>query len=277
MPVSHTPRLQDIPETMLWTLHNRASEAQRSDAVLHDPKAIEIYQVIDYDFERNFGSAEPSHALRSLAFDQEITTFLQENPDGIIVNLGEGLETQRHRIQAPRQLWLSVDLPDSIEIRERFMPPDDQHIHHAISALDRAWLAAIPADQPVFISAQGLFMYFSEKEVQELIQDIFTRFKRGRLMFDTIPVWLSKKTTSAKGWGKTKHYATPPMPWGIPRSKLPSTMHGWLGEEVSVEEIGYPAFPRGAGKWLYRLLYHTPGFKDLAPTIVKISRHGSAV
>ncbi len=58
--------LSDIPETMLWTLHNRAVEALRSDGVIDDDKAIEIYQSIDYDYEKNFGKAEPSHALRSL-------------------------------------------------------------------------------------------------------------------------------------------------------------------------------------------------------------------
>ncbi|MEM8930523.1 MAG: class I SAM-dependent methyltransferase, partial [Acidobacteriota bacterium] len=61
--------LSGVPETMLWTLHNRAGEAMRPDGVLDDPKAIEIYRAVDYEYERNFGRAEPSHALRSKVFD----------------------------------------------------------------------------------------------------------------------------------------------------------------------------------------------------------------
>lgn len=59
-------KLADVPETMLWTLHNRATEAMRKDGIINDEKCIEIYQSIDYDYERSFGKGEPSHALRSL-------------------------------------------------------------------------------------------------------------------------------------------------------------------------------------------------------------------
>ena len=31
--------LSDVPETMLWTLHNRATEAKRTDSFLLDPEA----------------------------------------------------------------------------------------------------------------------------------------------------------------------------------------------------------------------------------------------
>ena len=40
-------RLRDVPETMLWTLHSRASEARRADGVLRDPRALSIYDAID--------------------------------------------------------------------------------------------------------------------------------------------------------------------------------------------------------------------------------------
>ncbi|NVB37447.1 class I SAM-dependent methyltransferase [Pseudenhygromyxa sp. WMMC2535] len=107
------PTLTDVPETMLWTLHNRATEAKRPDGVLRDPDAVRIYDAIDYDYERSFGAAEPSHALRSILFDEHVRRFLAEHPGGVIVNLGEGLETQRFRVTVPDALWFSVDVPDA--------------------------------------------------------------------------------------------------------------------------------------------------------------------
>jgi len=180
--------LTDVPETMLWTLHNRAVEAMRSDGIIKDEKAIEIYQSIDYDYEKSFGKAEPSHAIRSVDFDKEIRQFLKKYPDGTIVNLGEGLETQRFRFNETKALWLSVDLPVAMEIRERFIQPDDTHLHLPISATERAWFDSVPKDKPVFISAQGLFMYLTEEEVRLLVQDIAKTFKSAYLMFDTIPM-----------------------------------------------------------------------------------------
>ena len=90
-------KLKNVPQTMLWTLHNRATEAMRKDGIIKDERAIEIYHSIKYDYEGDFGKGEPSHAVRSLTFDKEIRNFIQNFPVCSIVNLGEGLETQRFR------------------------------------------------------------------------------------------------------------------------------------------------------------------------------------
>lgn len=267
----HKPALDGIPETMLWTLHNRATEALRSDGIINDEKAVEIYRSLDYAYEQHFGKAEPSHALRSIRFDREIAAFLRTHPNGIIVNLGEGLETQRFRIDEARGRWLSIDLPEAVEIRERFMQPDEDHAHIPLSALDRAWFDAVPRDAPVFITAQGLFMYFEADVIRALLKDIFDTFNHCYLMFDTIPVWFSKKTTSEKGWGRTKKYITPRMPWGINRDDIPATLKDWLTHDITVIDIGYPMFPRGVTKWLFRFFSSTPALKKIMPTIVKVS------
>lgn len=266
-------RLKDVPETMLWTLHNRASESLRSDGVITDKKAEEIYRSIDYDYERSFGKADPSHALRSLVFDQKITQFLEQSPEGVIVNLGEGLETQRFRVCASSALWLSVDLPESIEIRERYIQPDERHVHLPLSVMDTTWFDSVPKDKPVFITAQGLFMYFEEADVMSLFQAISKTFDNCRLMFDAIPEWLSRKTTSEKGWWKTPYYRTPKMPWGINRYEIPSTLRSWLDRDVEVLDVGYPPFPRGVGKWLFLLFCSTPVLRNLTPAIVQVRFH----
>ncbi len=123
------PNLSAIPETMLWTLHNRAYEALRDDGILDDPKCLEIYKSIDYNYDRSFGKADGSHGVRSWLFDNKIREYLAVYPDGVIVNLGEGLETQRFRIATEKVLWLSIDLAEAIAIRERFIHPDMRNIY----------------------------------------------------------------------------------------------------------------------------------------------------
>lgn len=61
--------LGGVPETLLWTLHNRTHEAMRPDAMLRDSEAVRLYQAIDYDCTRSFGKPDGSHALRSRMFD----------------------------------------------------------------------------------------------------------------------------------------------------------------------------------------------------------------
>lgn len=243
------PNLAGVPETMLWTLHNRASEAARPDGCLQDPKCLEIYHALDYDYERQFGAPDGSHGVRSHLFDQRLRAFLAEHPNGVVINLGEGLETQRYRIDAPDALWLSVDVPEAMAVREHFIAPTATHLHLGMSALDKSWFDAVPRERPCFISAQGLFMYFQEAELAALVQAMAARFPGAILMFDYLNLALSLLSTSAHGWMKTSHYRTPPMPWGIDRHALAPTLSRWIGRDVHVHNVTF-VFPRGPWSWI---------------------------
>lgn len=264
-----TIEIQDIPETMLWTLHNRAAEAVRDDSIIDDPKCLEIYQAIDYDYEKSFGRADGSHGVRSWLFDNKIREFLRQHPDGVIVNLGEGLETQRYRIPTTDSLWLSIDLPEGIATREKFITPDENHKHIAKSALDTDWFNEVPAGKPVFITAQGLFMYFTEDQMQQFIQKLGQRFPNAWLMFDYLSKKFSAKTMSEEGWMKTPHYRTPPMPWGINRNTIKTIFSQWLAKPVSVEDVVF-LFPRGWRRWVILIIEKIPPIRNKFPGVVFI-------
>jgi O-methyltransferase involved in polyketide biosynthesis len=97
-----TPALADVSETMLWALHNRATEAKRHDGVLIDAESARIHEMIDYAFTRHFGEPAGSLAARAAAIDRTLRLWLERHPDGIVVSLGEGLETQRQRVDNGR-------------------------------------------------------------------------------------------------------------------------------------------------------------------------------
>jgi hypothetical protein len=139
------PNLADVSETMLWALHNRASEARRRDGVLVDPDSVQIHDAIDYDFAHHFGDPAGSLAARAAAIDRALRQWLERHPDGFVVSLGEGLETQCRRVDNGRMRWLSVDLPDAMRLRERFLTPTARFRHSAVSALD----PALPRGQPM--------------------------------------------------------------------------------------------------------------------------------
>lgn len=257
--------LTGIPETMLWTLHNRSSEAARPDGIIRDERALAVRAAISYDYERSFGRAEPSHAYRSLFFDERLRRYLREHPDGVVVNLGEGLETQRFRVAERRALWITVDVPEAIAARERFIAPDDGHRHVPLSALDRVWFDAVPRDKPVYLTAQGLLMYFPETEVRSLFIDLARRFPGARFAFDTAPRWFSKKTMRGMWW--TRHYRTPPMPWGIDRHEIAPALSAWVPGSVVEENRSY-VFPRGLKRYLFGLVCSTPLLRRITPGIV---------
>lgn len=261
--------LTNVPETMLWTLHNRANEAMREDGFIHDPKCISIYQAINYDYERSFGKADGSHGMRSMIFDKYVLQFIQQHKNAVIVNLGDGLETQQFRIHHTDVLWLSIDLPEAIAMRERFIQPTAQCQHIAKSVLDISWFDAVPMNRPVFITAQGLFMYFTENQLSSLFQAMAKRFSGAILMFDYLSEAFSKRTLGDKGWQKTKYYRTPEMPWGVNRNHLATTLSKWIGYPITVNNIDY-RFPRGIYRYLFPILQNLPVIKNRLPSICYI-------
>jgi O-methyltransferase involved in polyketide biosynthesis len=60
--------LEGVSATTLWTLHNRGSEAKRSDSVIRDPWAVTLLDTIEYDYLK-FGKPSQSHALPAVAFE----------------------------------------------------------------------------------------------------------------------------------------------------------------------------------------------------------------
>lgn len=260
--------LTGVPETMLWTLHNRASEARRPDGFLRDLDCVRVADAIDYDYVRSFGKPDGSHALRSRVFDDAVRPWMASHPGGAVVELAAGLETQFQRVDDGRVRWYCVDLPEALAVRERFLPPSERCRFIARSALDLGWMDEVDGSRGVFITAQGLLMYFSEADVRRLLTAVFERFPGVELMFDTIPEWFSRLTL--KGLSLTKHYQAPPMPWGVSRARLGPLLRGWSPRVTRVAFAPY-RYPRGAWLRFLRVGSRVPGLRDALPAMVHVT------
>ena len=257
--------LAGIPETMLWTLHNRAAEALLKTPLLIDEQAVKIYRSINYDFEQHFGKPDGSHALRSKVFDEVMADWLQRNPEGVIVELGCGLETQYQRIDNGTVDWFCVDVPEAIEIRECFIRPAPRCHYVKSSALCFRWMDWVPTDKAVFVSAQGLLMYFEPTQVHTLLRAMSERFKKVELMFDTIPRWFSQQTL--RGYRKTASYTTPPMPWGVDINEIVETLSDW-GLRLDHVDITPYGPTHGWGSLMLPLFSAVPVLRNRLPAIV---------
>jgi O-methyltransferase involved in polyketide biosynthesis len=208
--------LEGVSATTLWTLHNRGSEAKRSDGVIRDPWAVTLFDAISYDY-RKFGRPNQSHGLRAVAFDAAARDYLKTHPKASVVALAEGLQTSFWRLEragvADELTWYSVDLPPVMALREQLLPHDDRIVALPQSALDRSWMDRVGGSQGVFITAEGLLMYLDPDDALGLIRDCAARFPGGQMMFDSIPHWFSRRTL--KGMKLSDRYVAPPMPFAL--------------------------------------------------------------
>lgn len=261
------PCLSGVSETMLWSLHNRACEARRHDGILDDPRTISIHNAIDYDFHHNFGTPSGSLAARAAQIDQTLRQWLQKHPDGLIVSLGEGLETQASRVDNGRMRWLSVDLPHAISLREQFIAPTSRFAHLAASAVLPGWLDHVESGSGLCVIAQGLLMYFRPSLVEQLFRSISARFPGATMVFDTVPAWFSRLTL--KGLKQTPHYLLPPMPWGIDQDQIAKTLKTWHPGVAGIEFLSYRA-PRGLHRYMADLIETMPLLRHQVPCLLKV-------
>jgi len=233
--------LGGVPETMLWPLWNRAAEQRRTDRLIDDPLAAELAERLDVDFAGLFGKPSVLHAIRARVGDDLIRAYLSNHPGGTVVALGEGLETQFWRVASTDCRWISVDVAEAAELRRTLLPASSQITTIACSALDPAWMDAVPAGPPPFLSAAGLLMYFKPYEVQTLLGEIARCFPGAQVFFDTIPPGFSRRTL--RGYKVTPRYTAPPMPWGISVSRVPAFLAGAGGWETTFARTYAEPFP----------------------------------
>jgi len=235
-------QLDRVPETLLWTLWHRAVEARRNDTVLRDPLAVELVERIDFPFEERFGDGRGLsqwQALRARCFDDTIRRFLAAHAYGTVVALGEGLETQFWRVDNGRVRWLTVDLPEVIELRGRLLPHGPRMRSVACSALDPRWLDEVDASRGVLLTAQGLLMYLVPDEVHGLIARVAGRFRGGALVFDAVPTWFARRTLRDEA---ADGYQPPPWLWSLDRDE-----ERRLRELPGVARLRPLHLPRGRG------------------------------
>ncbi len=212
-------RLDSVPETMLIPLWARAVEAKQRSPILYDAKAVEMVNAIDYDFGK-FVKGKASQVgccLRASIIDGWVRQFLQEHPRGCIVEIGVGLDTRFERVDNNKATWFEVDLPDVIEVRRRFFEETQRRRFIGQSVLAWDWIPAVKQaySRPFMFVAEGVFMYFEEKQVKELFAALAEEFPGSTLAFDAMsPLMLRMQKRH-----DTIRHMSAVFRWGIPRIK----------------------------------------------------------
>jgi O-methyltransferase involved in polyketide biosynthesis len=147
--------------------------------------AIEVVDRLEYDFADS-GRGVRLHAVRVATFDAAIRRFLGSHPAGTVVALGEGLETQFWRLDNGQVRWLTVDVPETMDLRHRVLPDGPRQSSHRGSALDLDWVKQLDPTDPILVTAQGLLPYFQRDQVHDLIAGIAERLPGSLLVFDAM-------------------------------------------------------------------------------------------
>lgn len=208
-----------VPETMLQTMYARAKETKKKNAVIHDEKAVEIVEKLDYDFTLADKDAAMGSGViaRTIMLDKMVSDYLHKNENTIVVNIACGLDTRCYRNEGKYKKWYNIDLPDTINIRSRFMREEGPTIYQfAESAMDEAWAEKIEYNgEPVLVVIEGLTMYLAEEEVVRIFKIIDKKFRKATVLVEIMNPFIVKNIKE-----KSIDQSTAKFTWGVKNGKL---------------------------------------------------------
>ncbi len=169
--------------TLFIPLYGKALMSR--EGYLPDPDAERIVASVDYDFSQVDQSRKLAIylAMRAALFDGYARDFAREHPDGLIVQLGVGLDSRIRRVPCGNA-WYDLDFPDVINLRRTYFPEDERYHCIAAPALPADWLAEVPVHAHTLVLMEGLTMYLSEQDMRDLLAAIRARFLDTTVIFD---------------------------------------------------------------------------------------------
>jgi len=188
--------LKGVARTLLVPLACRAIESIRPDAIIHDPRAVDVYNALggNSDFVMGMSGVDIFvTAMRARQFDRFARGFLARNPGGLVVDLGCGLDTRFDRLDDGEMNWLGVDLSEVIELRRQYLPDDVRCKTIPQSMFELSWLDnAAQMNKPIIFLAEGVFPYFSTVDVKPMVMGMKARFPKAELVFDAAAPFVSR-------------------------------------------------------------------------------------
>lgn len=185
------PDFSKVEDTLFVPMLGRLYASHNFPHILNDRKALELEEKLPENLKGKDTQTQytlMASAVRSTNMDRYIKDFMKREPQGVIVNLGCGLETTYYRNDNGRTVWYEVDLPAVIEYRKELLGETDRDRCIAGDAFNESWIREVrkahPAE-PVLVTASGIFYYFEENMVLDLFKKL-TGYGHVEIVFDTV-------------------------------------------------------------------------------------------
>lgn len=259
--------INGVPETMLQTMYARAKETKKKNPVIRDEKAVEIVEKLDYDFSLADKDAAMGNGViaRTILLDRIVADFLKENQEAVVVNIACGLDTRCYRNEGKYKKWYNIDLPDTINVRSRFMEERGPVIYqYAESAMSETWAEKIEYNkEAVLVIIEGLTMYLTEDDVVKIFDIIHKKFSNATVLVEVMNPFVVKNIKE-----KSIDQSEAKFTWGVKNGKV-------LAEKLSgFQHVADYSLAEGMAEFvpIYRLLRHIPFVANISNKIIMLRK-----
>ena len=182
-----------VQETLILPLWARAREMEKNNPIVFDTYARDIVAKIDYDFSTIEAGQVADHQvvypIRDYNFDNIVKTFLAQNSSALVVYIGAGLDTTFQRVDNGSVLWVNIDLPDVVALRQKLIPDSEREKTIAKSVFDFTWMDDIVQQtkgRSILFMAAGVLCYFEAQQVEILFRKLAEAYPSAHFIFDAM-------------------------------------------------------------------------------------------
>ena len=258
--------LTGVSETLLIPLVARYRETKSGRGILSDEESVRVLDSLGIDVSKIKQSPLDSvgACLRTIIIDDFVGRFIKDNPEGIIINCGCGLDTRFSRLDNGKIQWFDIDLSHVIKLRKKIFKETSRYRFITGDLLEPQWTESIPKTRKTLFVMEGLLIYFPEEAIKGLFLNIKDHFPGAELVihvFSTLMVRMNKLMISRRR-GLTQK-AGSMIKWGIDSGL---EIENWFPGIVLEKEINVVDRDRRRFPIAFRALWH------LFPALTNMSK-----
>ena len=202
--------MNSVSKTLYIPLYGK-NYVSKKGLFLDDKKAEEIWAAEGFSLKGKSKSKWLAYymGVRSAVFDEWVKRQMIAMPDAVIIHIGCGMDSRVIRVGAENHKWYDVDFSGVIEERKRYYAETDDYQMIAGDARTGGWLTAIEENKSAIVVMEGVSMYLTVNEMQNLADSLCSHFESIMLLVDAYTSFaakMSKRRNPINDVGVTEVY-----------------------------------------------------------------------
>ncbi|EJN6828431.1 class I SAM-dependent methyltransferase [Vibrio cidicii] len=170
-----------VPARLLQPLWLRSRESLIDNGLVYDPiaaKACLSCKLAPECLSGDVAQKQLLHVTLTQLCDQQVAQFLQQHPDGWVINVGAGLDTRFYRLDNGRCHWVELDITEHLLWRQRLFHKNERYQQQCGSIDDLSCLDGLPISDktPVLVVCEMALLEASLTQVATFIQALGRHF-----------------------------------------------------------------------------------------------------
>ena len=202
--------MNSVNKTLYIPLYGK-SYVSKNGLFIDDKKAEEIWEAEGFPLKGKSKSKWLAYYLgvRSAVFDEWLKQQIEDMPNAAVIHIGCGMDSRIIRVGAENHKWYDVDFSEVIEERKRYYTETDNYKMVAGDARDCTWLTAIKEKKSAIVVMEGISMYLTADDMQNLAESLCAHFENITLLVDAYTSFaakMSKRRNPINDVGVTEVY-----------------------------------------------------------------------